>query len=121
MVILLLHFIDYVPFLQVIDLVVKFIIAIQMMMIIMIAILILEGVGVYHHPMKEGEYYDLLLVINDDKEVQVGVIADSTTTILLEPILTIILLSNNHGCPIEEIVVLADTREEGGRVCQLDS
>ena len=53
MVILLLHFIDYVPFLQETALVVKFIIAIQMM-IIMIAILILEGVGVYH-PMKEGE------------------------------------------------------------------
>ena len=56
-------------------------------------------------------------MINDDKEVQVGVIADSTTTTTTT---TTILLSNNHGCPIEEIV-LADTREEGGRVCQLDS
>ena len=112
MVIILLHFIDYVPFLQETALVVKFI----AMMIIMIAILILEGVGVYH-PMKEGEY-DLLLVEYDDKEV--GVIASNAATT--------ILLSNNHGCPIEEEVVAVAvvvlntiTREEGGRVCQLDS
>ena len=110
--ILLLHFVDCAPFLQEIDLVVKFI---TIQMIIMSTILVQEGVGV-HHRMNDEEEYDLLLGINDDKEVQVGVIADNATT-------TMLLLSNNHGCPIEEIVlvVVLNTREEGGRVCQLDS
>ena len=85
------------------------------MMIIMIAILVQEGVGVHPPIMNDKEGYDLHLGIRDEQEV--GVIADNNTTT------TMLLLSNNHGYPIEEIVlvVVLITREEGGRVCQLDS